>query len=382
MASPITPPWVGTQADERAAISHISGRESRPPPLIRATQSRILTGGSGSDSDSLSSRLSNGLSHGVRSIVSFARRHLSWSPTATIENILPAGSSVVFVPNLTQQASGTTPAEAKSVAKATLRRAAQPTGAFDEPDNDAGEPCSICLMPVQHGEGSEDVAVMGCGHLFHAECYRGWAEKDKRTCPNCRCPLAIEDRAIGRLDPTILLHTHGHNLLRFPPSHTRRMSLTPLRAATLHCTLRPGAQPGSTLAARAAVGCHTIGDHNRPGAVDRSAQHASLGQCGYRQRRCRQREHAAHQPWRLARRDPLGEERRLQSAELSRATAGVSARGMLPPPSAVPTRRSASGCQRCMLRPQHAKRLGLRANGKREELEARLDEHSTVRSGR
>jgi hypothetical protein len=191
-----TPPWVLAQAEQRAT----TGRANElPPSLVRPPRSVILTGRSGSDSDGLNSRgsLSETLSQAVGSIVGFARRHLSWSPSAPVPNVLPPHSPVVFVPNLTQQ--GTTPAQAKSLAKETLRKAAATklaaAGSFDCVDDEEGEQCSICLMPVQHGVDGEDVAVMGCGHLFHAECYKGWAEKDKRTCPNCRCPLAIEDRA-------------------------------------------------------------------------------------------------------------------------------------------------------------------------------------------
>ena len=112
-------------------------------------------------------------------------------------------SPIVFVPShhtpcLTRTAAHSA---AKSVTKSVLRSRLLAT--FDADDGD-GDHCSICLNPVdlQVIEGGKRVAVTACGHCYHIECWKSWAERDNRTCPNCRCQLVI-DELIG-ISPVLL----------------------------------------------------------------------------------------------------------------------------------------------------------------------------------
>ena len=57
-------------------------------------------------------------------------------------------------------------------------------------DEDDEGKCSICLDVIDHVDGGESVATLACGHAFHVSCWVKWAERDKATCPNCRCSLA------------------------------------------------------------------------------------------------------------------------------------------------------------------------------------------------
>lgn len=47
--------------------------------------------------------------------------------------------------------------------------------------------CSICLSEVCHHKGGH----LSCGHSFHNECIRKWADQKKSTCPMCRVSFEI-----------------------------------------------------------------------------------------------------------------------------------------------------------------------------------------------
>ena len=110
-------------------------------------------------------------------------------------------SPLVFVPRDTDNRASMTPAAAKSAAKSLLRKAGTERKAaaaakallnFDDDDDDAGaDICSICLLPCEHLEKGEPTAVLECGHVYHVECWKGWAERDNATCPLCRSTLAV-----------------------------------------------------------------------------------------------------------------------------------------------------------------------------------------------
>ena len=88
--------------------------------------------------------------------------------------------------------SAVTPAEAKTAARSALVKAK--TDAFDgTPTDDAQDVCSICCESIDVNVTGQRVAVTGCGHAYHIDCWKSWAERDNKTCPNCRAPLAIEE---------------------------------------------------------------------------------------------------------------------------------------------------------------------------------------------
>ena len=43
-----------------------------------------------------------------------------------------------------------------------------------------------------HRRSGDKTAVLACGHVYHADCWAGWAAREQRTCPLCRSRLAIE----------------------------------------------------------------------------------------------------------------------------------------------------------------------------------------------
>ena len=57
------------------------------------------------------------------------------------------------------------------------------TGVVEE----AGEGCAVCLAGLAEGE---EVAVLGCGHTFHAACMARWVGEGHFSCPYCRAEVA------------------------------------------------------------------------------------------------------------------------------------------------------------------------------------------------
>ncbi|KAL7491937.1 hypothetical protein ACHAWT_001212 [Skeletonema menzelii] len=64
----------------------------------------------------------------------------------------------------------------------------------DTSEDDESFDCTICLAPVEDGE---QVGVLPCSHIFHAECLSNWIQR-RNVCPLCQAteiasPRAIED---------------------------------------------------------------------------------------------------------------------------------------------------------------------------------------------
>ncbi|CAJ1333436.1 unnamed protein product [Effrenium voratum] len=60
------------------------------------------------------------------------------------------------------------------------------------PEED-GEPCSICLCPLNHGRQD-----LPCNHAFHEECLTQWwlaAGKPYLSCPHCRRQYLVDTSA-------------------------------------------------------------------------------------------------------------------------------------------------------------------------------------------
>jgi hypothetical protein len=52
-----------------------------------------------------------------------------------------------------------------------------------EGKEETGEPCSICLLPLQ--DFPEEIRILPCEHLFHRSCVDYWL-KEKARCPKCK----------------------------------------------------------------------------------------------------------------------------------------------------------------------------------------------------
>lgn len=178
MAGGSTPPWVTEQFEElrsRPAAPEISPQ--------RNFVSRVLDGLS-----SASSTASTIFQHVSPILMNRLSGFLGQQP------MVPQ-SPLVFVAR-EGKASAMTPAAAKSAAKSILRKsrndpkAAEDKAAFPDDDDDAVI-CSICLGACEHIDNGEPTAVLECGHFYHVQCFKEWAERDNFTCPLCRCYLDV-----------------------------------------------------------------------------------------------------------------------------------------------------------------------------------------------
>jgi len=183
-----TPDWVH---------EHVARRELRAPPAPRR-HSRFSTTALGPSIPLEDLPNSSRVSRAIASLGEL------FSPSALVRRftfgdpspnpLLIPSSSIVFVPRETpsKTPSAVTPAEAKTAARSALVKAK--TDAFDgTPTDDAQDVCSICCESIDVTVTGQRVAVTGCGHAYHIDCWKSWAERDNKTCPNCRAPLAIEE---------------------------------------------------------------------------------------------------------------------------------------------------------------------------------------------
>jgi len=51
----------------------------------------------------------------------------------------------------------------------------------------SGEPCSICLAPMNNTNSKK---LNNCVHIYHTKCIEKWKKKHN-TCPQCRVPIEI-----------------------------------------------------------------------------------------------------------------------------------------------------------------------------------------------
>ena len=183
-----TPDWVH---------EHVARRELRAPPAPRRHSRFSATAlGPSIPLEDLpnSSRVSRAIaSLGELFSPSALVRRFTFGDPSPNPLLIPS-SSIVFVPRETpsKTPSAVTPAEAKTAARSALVKAK--TDAFDgTPTDDAQDVCSICCESIDVTVTGQRVAVTGCGHAYHIDCWKSWAERDNKTCPNCRAPLAIEE---------------------------------------------------------------------------------------------------------------------------------------------------------------------------------------------
>ncbi|KAK6921684.1 Zinc finger, RING-type [Dillenia turbinata] len=54
-----------------------------------------------------------------------------------------------------------------------------------------GSDCVVCLCRLRNGDM---VRRLGCGHVFHKECFDGWLDHMNFNCPLCRLPLVSDER--------------------------------------------------------------------------------------------------------------------------------------------------------------------------------------------
>ena len=47
--------------------------------------------------------------------------------------------------------------------------------------------CSVCIGNIRKG------FLLPCGHTFHSKCIRGWTDRGRRSCPNCRAKFTIPE---------------------------------------------------------------------------------------------------------------------------------------------------------------------------------------------
>ncbi|KMT01601.1 hypothetical protein BVRB_9g215970 [Beta vulgaris subsp. vulgaris] len=51
---------------------------------------------------------------------------------------------------------------------------------------DMGWQCSICLEDTSYNSSEQEVANLGCSHIFHGNCLVSWIFERKNSCPLCR----------------------------------------------------------------------------------------------------------------------------------------------------------------------------------------------------
>ncbi|KAI5677358.1 hypothetical protein M9H77_08308 [Catharanthus roseus] len=56
---------------------------------------------------------------------------------------------------------------------------------------DGGFKCVFCLNSLCDGER---VRRLACRHVFHKDCFDGWLDQNRFSCPLCRLPLVEDER--------------------------------------------------------------------------------------------------------------------------------------------------------------------------------------------
>jgi hypothetical protein len=56
-----------------------------------------------------------------------------------------------------------------------------------------GEECAICLLPLgqddDEGDGADEIATLGCGHVFHEGCMESWVVAAAQHQLDAQCPM-------------------------------------------------------------------------------------------------------------------------------------------------------------------------------------------------
>ncbi|KAG6604984.1 RING-H2 finger protein ATL18, partial [Cucurbita argyrosperma subsp. argyrosperma] len=98
-----------------------------------------------------------------------------WIPLLRLKDAIIGGVSVfrlAFVPESDGSSGGTL----------LVRRYEELQRSDDRAEE---EICSICLMEFARGDS---VCVLpDCSHVFHFDCIEKWLERNRFTCPLCRC---------------------------------------------------------------------------------------------------------------------------------------------------------------------------------------------------